>query len=294
MIVSAPAKINLTLEVVELEANGYHKLDTVFCWLELEDTLQLEKSAETSLHLVSDEVDLSDVRPDENNLVMKALRAVEIAVGRTLPTRLELVKRIPSGGGLGGGSADAAATLFGMNILHDLRLTQEQMMELARPLGADVAFGLVGGAARGTRYGDVLESCRLETDIWDFQVVLLMPEFGCPTPAVYKLWDEKPESPARGCSERFLQAGNAREQIAVVANDLEEPAFRLRPELREYKNQMLEAGLSGVCLSGSGSTLFGFLPPDVNRQDITGKLAHLPAKVKFTKLKESNRFGLVS
>ena len=79
-----------------------------------------------------------------------------------------------------------------------------------------------------------------------------------------------------------------------VANDLEEPAFLLRPELREYKKLMSEAGLWGVCLSGSGSTLFGFLPPALKKQDITGRLSHLPARFTFTKLKESNRFGLVS
>lgn len=294
MIVSAPAKINLTLEVVELESNGYHALDTIFCWLDLEDTLELEKADQTSLHMTSDVVDLADVGQDENNLVLKALRAMEKAAGRTLPTQLELVKRIPSGGGLGGGSADAAATLFGLNILHGLGLSQEQMMELARPLGADVAFGLVGGAARGTRYGDVLEPCSLKTDIWELQLVLVMPDFGCPTPAVYKLWDENPSHPAKGCSERFLQARSAEEQLGLVANDLEEPAFLLRPELREYKKLMSKAGLSGVCLSGSGSTLFGFLPPAVKKQDITDRLAHLPARFTFTKLKESNRFGLVS
>ena len=294
MIVSAPAKINLTLEVVELEANGYHALDTIFCWLDLEDTLKLEKADETSLHMTSDVVDLAEVGDDENNLVLKALRATEKAAGRPLPTRLELEKRIPSGGGLGGGSADAAATLFGLNILHGLGFSQEQMMELARPLGADVAFGLVGGAARGTRYGDVLEPCSMKTDIWSFQLVLVMPEFGCPTPAVYRLWDENPSSAAKGCSERFLQAGSGEEQLGIVANDLEEPAFLLRPELREYKKLMLEAGLSGVCLSGSGSTLFGFLPPAVKKQDIAGRLAHLPVRLTFTKLKESNRFGLVS
>lgn len=294
MIVSAPAKINLTLEVVELESNGYHALDTIFCWLDLEDTLKLEKAEETSLRMTSDVVDLAEVGRDENNLVLKALRATEKAAGRTLPTRLELVKRIPSGGGLGGGSADAAATLFGLNVLHGLGLSQEQMMELARPLGADVAFGLVGGAARGTRYGDVLEPCSLKTDIWNLQLVLVMPDFGCPTPAVYKLWDENPSNPAKGCSERFLQARSAEEQLGLVANDLEEPAFLLRPELREYKKLMSEAGLWGVCLSGSGSTLFGFLPPALKKQDITGRLSHLPARFTFTKLKESNRFGLVS
>ena len=141
----APAKINLTLEIVNVEANGYHVLDTIFCWLELEDTLCLEKADSTSLRILSEEVDLSEVTEDEDNLILKALRAVEKKVDRKLPTRLELEKRIPSGGGLGGGSADAAATLFGLNLLHGLGLSQEELMDLARPLAALQAAGAVLG-----------------------------------------------------------------------------------------------------------------------------------------------------
>jgi 4-diphosphocytidyl-2-C-methyl-D-erythritol kinase len=294
LTVTAPAKINLTLEVVGVEPNGYHLLDTVFCWLELADTLELERAEASSLSMTDCGVNTSEVTTDEDNLVLKALRATEKKVGHALPTRIDLHKRIPSGGGLGGGSADAAATLFALNILHDLQLSQEQLLELARPLGADVAFGLVGGIARGTRYGDQLEPANARPELLDRNLVLVMPGFGCPTPTVYGLWDEQPSHTARGASQAWLSASDSEEQIKVIANDLEEPAFRLHPRLRDYKKTMIEAGLEGVCLSGSGSTLFGFLPPHRNFPSVLSDLSVLEARIEQTRLKESTRFGLVS
>lgn len=294
MIVSAPAKINLTLEIVGVEPNGYHLLDTIFCWLELEDTLELERAEATSLCVTDEGVDTSQVTTDETNLVLKALRVMETKVGRPLPTRIALIKRIPSGGGLGGGSADAAAALFGLNILHDLGLPQKELLDLARPLGADVAFGLVGGAARGTRYGDMLEPSEIPSELLQRTLVLVMPGFGCPTPTVYGLWDQYASHVARGASDAWLQARTAQEQVKVIANDLEEPAFRLHPKLRDCKRAMIKAGLEGVCLSGSGSTLFGFLPAHHDFSAVQTDLSVLGARVKQTRLKESTRFGLVS
>ena len=293
-MIPAPAKINLTLEVVGIESNGYHLLDTVFCWLELCDTLRLERAESTSFTVEGEpDLNLSEVTPDESNLVFKALRAVEREVGRVLPTRMHLWKRIPSGGGLGGGSADAAAALVGLNAIHDLGLSQATLHELARPLGADVAFGLIGGTARGTRYGDILESLGAPA-LLDRELVLVMPGFPCPTPKVYSLWDEHPSESARGSSARFIQADNSAAQLRAIANDLEEPAFRLHPQLREVKDRMVAVGLEGVCLSGSGSTLFGFLKPQDDIARIRGPLLNTGARIVKTRLEESTRFGLVS
>lgn len=294
MRISAPAKLNLTLEVVGVEANGYHLLDTVFHWLDLADTLDIETDTETSLQVIGEAgLDLTEVTNDEDNLVFKALRAVERKVGRELPTRIHLTKRIPSGGGLGGGSADAAATLVGLNQVHSLGLSDACLHELARPLGADVAFGLVGGAARGTRYGDILSPVASPA-LTKYEVVLMMPGFPCPTPKIYSLWDDQPSAVARGNSERLLRADQSTDQLELIANDLEEPAFRLHPQLQEFKFRMQSAGLLGVCLSGSGSTLFGFLKPQDDFERVSRELSQLPGKIVKTCLKESTRFGLVS
>lgn len=295
MIVSAPAKINLTLEVTGIEDNGYHTLDTVFVWLALEDSLSLEKAPSTSLSLKGEGVNVDSVEVDESNLVMRAHRAVEKRVDQDLPTRYRLLKRIPAGGGLGGGSADAAAALIGLNSLYDLGLRQEHLLELARPLGADVSFGLIGGAARGTRYGDLLEPVKLPNFLFERDLVLIFPEFGCPTPAVYGLWDKEPSHVARGRSQMLLSLHDHPEDIFdSIANDLEEPAFRLHPELRNFKEALRRAGLRAPCLSGSGSTLFGFLPQGGDVEEVEQALSTLGVRVVITKLKEEARVEFVS
>lgn len=294
MIVSAPAKINLTLEIVAVEPNGYHTLDTIFSWLELEDSLHIEAAEKTSLEVLSEGVSIASVEADESNLVLRALRSVEKKIARPLLTHFRLSKRIPAGGGLGGGSADAAAALIGLNQVHALGLSPQELLQLARPLGADVAFGLVGGLARGTRYGDELESLSPFGPLLEQDLVLVLPSFGCPTPDVYTLWDQHPSRVARGASQRFLEAGTVQAKMKEIANDLEEPAFLLRPELRDYKREMENLGLLAVCLSGSGSTLFGFLPSHLSMKTVREALSLWDLKIIASKLKGSTRFGLVS
>lgn len=283
----APAKLNLTLEVTGVEANGYHTLDTLFVWLELHDSLELTAAGETTLEVRADGVDTSLVTDGEENLVLRALRALEQQVGHRLPTRLLLTKRIPSGGGLGGGSADAAATLVGLRALHNLPVDDETLHALAARLGADVAFGLRGGFARGQHYGERLQSLSLPEDLRERTVLLLAPGFACPTPQVYRAWDQAPSRPAEGTTERFLQAP-PEQRLAEIANDLQPAAEALFPHLGELARQMREAGLEAVTLSGSGSTLFGFVPPGRSVEELAKRLAPW-GKVMLTKLREDQR-----
>lgn len=294
MIVSAPAKINLTLEITGVEANGYHTLDTIFSWLELEDTLQFTSAASTILTMEGEEVDVASIPTGPENLICRALSALEQFVERQLPTHIFVRKRIPAGGGLGGGSANAAATLFGLNALHNLNLSRAQLQTIACSLGADVAFGLVGGLARGRRYGDELESLSSVQSLAERELLLVMPPFGCPTPQVYEMWDREPSHVARGASERFLLARGTEQRFRAIANDLESAAFRLHPLLAKVKQKMMEIGLDGVCLSGSGSTLFGFLPTGQTSASVGQGLSEFGVRVKSTRLKESTRYEFVS
>ncbi len=288
MIIEAPAKVNLTLEVTGVEENGYHTLDTLFAWLELHDTVELRLAEETSLKMLGDAPGQEHVTADEENLVLRALRALESRCARELPTEIVLTKRIPTGGGLGGGSADAAATLWGLNSLHDLGLDQEALSEVARKLGADVAFGLVGGFARGTVYGDRLEPQPFPSELAERVLVLVQPGFPCFTPKVYGEWDRLRPRPALGATESFLKADSASQQLDWVLNDLEPAAFALFPQLIELKSRMQSLGLEGCCLSGSGSTLFGFLPPGGSQTQVEKGLSTV-ADVRFTKLRRSAR-----
>ena len=294
MIVSAPAKINLTLEVTGIEDNGYHTLDTIFAWLQLEDSLSLEKASCTTLSILSEGVSTEMVTADSDNLVLKAHAALKRASGKELATEFVLTKRIPAGGGLGGGSADAAAALFGLNRLFQLEMSQQELLEVARPLGADVSFGLVGGMARGTRYGDVLESLSPLRPLLERELVLVFPAFPCPTPTIYGLWDKSPSKVALGASQKLLAARTEEEMLSLISNDLEEPAIQYHPPLKEYKEAMVGAGLQAVCVSGSGSTLFGFLPEAGDMDSVKQQLSHLGVGVTTTRLREDKRFELVS
>jgi 4-diphosphocytidyl-2-C-methyl-D-erythritol kinase len=287
LIIEAPAKINLTLEITGVDENGYHTLDTLFVWLDLHDSLELRRAETTALEIEAQGVDIALVTSDEDNLVLRALRALESFCGRKLPTHLSLTKRIPAGGGLGGGSADAAAALLGLRDLHDLSVDDADLHGLAAKLGADVAFGLRGGFARGRHYGDELQSLPLPTELSGRSLVLVAPGFACPTPEVYRCWDQSPSRQAAGATDRLLEALPG-QRLREVQNDLEPAAQRLFPRLAQIKQEMLSSGLEGVCLSGSGSTMFGFVPrkgsPDQFQKDLQGL-----GKVLVTQLREDRR-----
>lgn len=266
--VKAPAKVNLTLEITDLLPNGYHRLDTIFQALELADILELEKAGSTSLDITDGVGSGFKVEAGADNLVLRAHSLMERETGQSLNCRFSLHKRIPAGGGLGGGSADAAAALKGLNELYQLGLPYENLHRMAASLGADVAFGLLGGTARGTGRGEILEAVPSPAFLERLTVILLAPEFGLSTPLVYKAWDALPETkrrPARGCSQRLaglLAAppnGNQNiipEFCSCLANDLYPAAESLAPSLSECQRALEEFGAQKVLLCGSGSTLF--------------------------------------
>lgn len=248
----APAKINLALEVLGDLPGGYHELDSLFATLDLADELHWRDAPATSLRL-GGEVTGLDISVGEDNLVMRALRSLEQASGRSLPLEIELIKRIPAGGGLGGGSADAAALLYGVNQTHELGFSLEQLEKLAAPLGADVAFGVRGGLARGTGRGDQLKPL---PPLPARPLVLILPPFFCPTGAVYRAWDAARWRPAAGkvaASLPYVKSGAWGPLNETLGNDLEPAAEQVQPQLAEIRAAL--AHLGPVLLCGSGSTM---------------------------------------
>lgn len=251
LTVSAPAKVNLALEVLGLLPGGYHQLDTVFAWLEWCDEVEL--SPGSGLEVVSEVDGGLSLGPAEENLAIRALSRLGVEL------RVRLLKRIPAGAGLGGGSADAAAVLVGANELLSLGHSPAELERIGAELGADVAFGIRGGAARGLGRGDQLRPVARPPAC---EVVVLQPPFALATGPVYRAWDEQPARLAPGAAERVVEAleqGDFGALVAGLANDLEPPACRLEPRLVELRTAMREAGCEGVLLSGSGSCLFGLV-----------------------------------
>jgi len=252
-VLTAPAKINLTLEVLGDLPGGYHEIDTVFATLDLADEIRWRYAAKTQLVVLGTPAGMT-ISEGEDNLVIKALRALEAACGRELSLYIELKKRIPAGGGLGGGSSDAAALLYGVNQSHELGLTRQKLLEIAAPLGADVAFGVYGGVARGQQRGDQLQA--LPGLAKSPSICLVIPPFPCPTGDIYRAWDRDRPQSARGRSQQLVDALENGQKINwadVLANDLEAAAFQVHPQLQEIANALKPIG--PVLLCGSGSTL---------------------------------------
>ena len=219
LVLRAPAKLTLSLRITGVRSDGMHLLDAEMVSLDLCDELHVGPG--DGLVVVGADGVAASGGPD--NLVIRALQAV----GRHASVRL--VKRIPPGAGLGGGSSDAAAVLRWAGVSAD-----GAGMTLAASLGADVPFCLVGGRARVRGIGEVVEAL----GPIDRAVTLLLPPFGVPTPAVYRRWDElgSPEGPA--------------------GNDLEPAALAVEPRLALWRDLLGEATATTPRLAGSGSTWF--------------------------------------
>ena len=218
--VSAPAKLTLSLSITGVRADGYHLIDAEMVSLDLADTLKIESG-----HRVVVE-GTGEVDPDDN-LITRALALV----GRT--ARVTVAKRIPPGAGLGGGSADAAAIL---------RWAGYADTQGAAQLGADVPFCLVGGRARVQGIGELIEPL----EHIPRTLTLLIPPFGCSTPAVYRRWDEM--GGPKGSN----------------GNDLEPAALEVEPRLDQYRRALEQATGQTARLAGSGSSWFveGAYPGD--------------------------------
>ncbi|MCC7396186.1 MAG: 4-(cytidine 5'-diphospho)-2-C-methyl-D-erythritol kinase [Planctomycetes bacterium] len=249
----ARAKLNLVLRVVGRRADGYHLLETLFHALELHDDLALALAPKgIDLVVTADEPSLQ-LPPGTDNLVAKALRALAAATGYGGGFEVRLHKRIPHGGGLGGGSSDAAAALRLANERLGLPLAAPALAALAVRLGADVPFFLHGGSMWGRGIGDELTPATVPS----LAFVLVVPPYGCDTKAVYEnhaaLWrDRRPQ-----VSVRAHSVSATRDTVRIdFGNELEPAAARVRPAMVGLRDRIVAAGHADVHMSGSGSTWF--------------------------------------
>ena len=260
LVAEAFAKVNLSLVVHGKRPDGFHELDTVFQAVALADRLTFEESDALSL-----DVDDPSIPAGAENLVFRAARALAEAAGVRARAAITLEKRIPSGGGLGGGSSDAAVALVGLSALWGLDLPPVRLAEIGAALGSDVPFFLVGGTARGLGRGERVEPLR---DQPPRGVVLVMPPFPVATPLVFRslgapAWD--------GRAAPSLPAGEAPDR-----NDLEPAAESLFPALRTVRESLAAAGATRARLSGSGSTVFGLFPDLAAAAEGARRLEGLP------------------
>ncbi len=267
MRISAPAKINLHLRVGEVQNDGFHPLLSWMTTVGLFDTLTLE-DAPSGITLTCDD---PRIPTDASNLISRAASLMqEISQQhKARPFRagvsFHLEKRIPPGGGLGGGSSDAARTLLALNSFWNLGQTIEQLSSLAAKLGSDVPFFLFGPSSICQGRGEIVQPIAIPKPRF---ATLVLPDITMPTPRVYQVFDSlgsgkapadhgQPawqEWPALSAAE--VTSLNAEALLPRLINDLEAPAFAISPHLGRLRNDLEQALGRIVRMSGSGSTLF--------------------------------------
>ena len=248
IVVWAPAKVNLFLEVLGKRPDGYHDIATLMVAIRLYDTLVFR--ADSSLSLRCSDAKLS-AGPD--NLVLKAAKLLQDRTGCKRGASIRLIKRIPMAAGLAGGSTDAAATLAGLNRLWQTGLSNDDLAKLSGEIGSDIPFFFHTPAAWCTGRGEVVESVNLPIPL---EFVLLCPSFGLATAAVYK---NVAFSSAPVPGEPILVAvskGDVDYIGRLLHNRLQMAAASLEPRIAEYAAMLAEAKPAGCLMSGSGSTLF--------------------------------------
>ena len=274
----AHAKVNLALAVgppLPPSAGthaGFHPICSWMHAIDLFDELTLTRlpNHEPSRHEIVWATDAPRPSPIdwliEKDLCVRAHRAVERLTGRDLPLHLALRKRTPVGGGLGGGSSDAAATIRALNTLFDLNLSPQAQLDIARSLGSDVAFFLAAPSPLAPPPPAIVSGLgeRLEplTPVPGC-LLLILPPMGCPTGPVYRAFDAAPAGPLNEARVRAIAARAAREARvpdADLFNDLAAPAFSVTPGLEPIRDAAARALPRPVHVTGSGSTLFAIFP----------------------------------
>ena len=259
--VPAPAKLNLFLHVVGRRADGYHLLQTVFRFIDLCDTLHFEVRSDG---LIGRAADLPGV-PEDQDLTVRAARALQKATGTRQGAQISLEKRIPQGGGLGGGSSDAASVLIALNKLWNTGLSRQELMALALPLGADVPVFVFGQSAFAQGIGEDLTAVTLPERAY----LVAQPDASVPTVGIFSAPDLTRDSSYITiadflASQTFLpsesrrkhQIGEHQKGCALYGkNDLEPVVYRLYPEVLGASRWLAERGLP-VRMSGSGACLF--------------------------------------
>jgi 4-diphosphocytidyl-2-C-methyl-D-erythritol kinase len=250
LVVWAPAKVNLFLEVLGKRPDGYHELETLMVTVSLYDTLVFRDDLAGVIRLQSSRAELS-TGPD--NLIVRAATLLRERAGCKRGCQVRLVKRIPMAAGLAGGSTDAAATLVALNRLWRLDLKHDELAVLAGTLGSDIPFFFSGPAAWCTGRGEKVASAETGTKL---DLVLLCPAFGMPTAQVYRNLQVPNELAAGDAIRTALAQGDVEMIGRLLHNRLQPAAELLDPRIGEYQRRLAKLGPAGQLMSGSGSSLF--------------------------------------
>lgn len=250
------SKINIGLAITGKREDGYHDIDSIFQSIRLSDSIYFAKHH--SVVFSGGAPELPEymqklVTYGEENLALKALRAVQAYTGCKAGAAIHLLKRVPIQAGLGGGSADAAAMLVGLNRFWDLRLTQDELLKIGATLGSDVPFLLQGGTARGTRRGEILTYGKSPDPHW---LLLVKPQVSVSTAVAYSRFNGKSIATKQTIDtvHKHLEHNNLKSAFLASANTFEELLFPDHEELFICKDFFTSRGYPTI-MTGSGPTM---------------------------------------
>jgi 4-diphosphocytidyl-2-C-methyl-D-erythritol kinase len=266
VVIDAPAKLNLGLEVIGRRDDGFHEIATIFLTIDLCDRLTF---------LPSDHLELrcdDDALASDDNLALRALQLLRDEANHPGGARLHLCKRIPAAAGLGGASSDAAAALLGGRELWQLDVSEARLQGLAARLGSDVPFFLRGGCALGRGRGDLLEPLPLPASLW---FVVVVPDVRIPakTASLYaRLTAEDFSDGSRIASQTARLRSGLAADVKLLRNAFARPLYAMIPELAALPDIMRDAGAESVAISGAGPAHYTVVTSEALAEDVAERL----------------------
>ncbi|MEI5909618.1 4-(cytidine 5'-diphospho)-2-C-methyl-D-erythritol kinase [Bacillus spongiae] len=254
LMVKAPAKINLSLDVLHRRSDGFHEVEMVMTTIDLADRIELEPLSNNQISILSQNRFVPD---DKRNLAYQAAQLLKERFQIKQGVAISIDKMIPVAAGLAGGSSDAAATLRGLNELWELGLSLDELAELGAEIGSDVSFCVYGGTGLANGRGEKITHLPAPPNCW---VILAKPSLGVSTADVYRNLNlNKVEHPNISEMVHALQNADYKEMCKSIGNVLESVTLTMCPEVAQIKEQMERFGADAVLMSGSGPTVFGLV-----------------------------------
>lgn len=262
LVLNSYAKLNLYLQVLNKRRDNYHNIKTVFERIGLSDRILLRARPDRKIKLICKE---PLVPKDNTNLCFRAAKLVQESFNIEHGLDIKIIKRIPVGSGLAGGSSNAAAVLLGLNKLWRLNLSRSALIRLAKNIGSDVPFFVYNTSfAQGSGRGDRIKVLKVPKSmrLWH---ILVVPKIKVSTPFIYKRWDKRPYSKLTipKYDVKILLSGLRKNDLSLIGkllfNSLEEVTLRLYPEVARIKEKLLSLGAKSILMSGSGPAVFGIV-----------------------------------
>lgn len=280
----ARAKINLTLDILKLREDGYHEVEMIMQTIGLADEVELTR-IKSGIAFTMDTTQIlggENIPADERNLAYRAVLTMQEYCKRDFGVKIHLIKKIPAAAGLGGGSADAAAVIRGMNWLYDLNLNLNELCLIGEKIGSDVPFCIVEGTFIARGRGEILREL---APFKNYAVILIKPNLEISTAWAYKTFDAlDPTTVKHPQTYKIIDMFRMRDfdtAFKYFANVLEPVAEKVFPDLESYKAKLIQAGAKVALMSGSGPTIFALADKaDVDR--IVASVQDLPAQIFVT------------